>query len=267
MPSSSAVATVTISSTVFVTPSPVVSSSIATTASSSAAASSALPTCYRTDLGIGPLATGLPNIACVTNQADNDDFFQALPLPFNVSIFGTTASNIFISTNGVSIPTHPNSRTNTSQFITTGVGSSQYNHQHLPTNIFDSGVTGIIMPYWTDLAFDLKTTATTSMGAYYILTSTSVAIEWVSAPNYDDTQPVIMSVSYSTATPGAWTFRYYNMFDSGASGTVGIQGPGGSSAQYLQYSVDSSTGAESAGTQVVCSGIAGTCVASTFSLS
>jgi hypothetical protein len=119
------------------------------------------------------------------------------------------------------------------------------------------------MPLWTDLSYDQRTTATTSQGAYYVLTSQSISVEWIGHCNYDSDDnpcPVQFSLTYVTAAPGVWTYRYYNIYDDGASGAVGIQGP--NYQQATQFSLDRSR--VPAGTQVICDTNLGVCTSSSF---
>lgn len=111
----------------------------------------------------------------------------------------------------------------------------------------------------------MKTTDTTSEGAYYILTSESISLEWVGHCNYGDasTCKTQFSLDYAKNAPGIWRFRYYSVFDSGRSATVGVQGPG--YVRSTQFSLDQPKVA--AGTQVTCDTSGqGICVSSSFTL-
>jgi hypothetical protein len=125
------------------------------------------------------------------------------------------------------------------------------------------------MPLWTDLSYDMKAGGTnvwpdtTSQGAYYVLTSQSISVEWVGHCNYDseeDPCKTQFSLTYVTAAPGVWTYRYYDIYDNGASAAVGIQGPNYQRA--TQFSLEQRR--VPAGMQVVCDTNLGTCVGSTF---
>lgn len=240
--------------------------SSSTTSSSAAPAG---PTCYRSDLHIGPMATGVPKIACITNVAWSDDYFSLLSLPFNVTVFQQSASDVYLSTNGVSVLLPPKSMPDLLshlQFLSLGQGSSQVQNYPLPANIFESTLTGIALPLWTDIVYDMKDQATNSGGVYYVQTANSIAFEWVGHCNYDSFAncPLQFSATYTTTAPGVWTFRYYNVYDNGASATVGMQGPGKGS-QAIQFS--NMAAREGAGTQIVCDTVTlNTCVASTFVL-
>ena len=84
-------------------------SSVAVTTSSSSSSSVATgPTCYRTDLHIGPMATGVSSVSCITVTSHVDDYFGTVTLPFNMTIFSITSTHVWLSTNGVSISPHEN---------------------------------------------------------------------------------------------------------------------------------------------------------------
>ena len=118
------------------------------------------------------------------------------------------------------------------------------------------------MPLWTDLQYDMKSTNTNSQGAYYILTASTISVEWLGHCNYSniDRCKFQFSLAYSTALPGVWTFRYYDVFGDGLGATVGVQGPNYGRATQFSYDADKVP----AGTQVVCDTNAGTCVSSRF---
>jgi hypothetical protein len=125
------------------------------------------------------------------------------------------------------------------------IGTSQFDNEPLPSSNFDTGLNGIVFPFWSDMEMDA---APSGDGVWYWANSTYAAFEWIAHAAYDVNTRFQFSAEYNAATQSVWVYKYYVVADSGTSATIGLQG--GRSGPAVQYSFDEALAP--AGTMVTC---------------
>ncbi|KAL5044608.1 hypothetical protein BDW71DRAFT_185855 [Aspergillus fruticulosus] len=151
---------------------------------------------------------------------DVDDKVFQLDLPFAVSLYGHSSSTLWVVDNGMICLDQPPTASPAS--VRTG--------QQLP---FRDGLAPYsLFPLWKDL----KITRGKPHGIYYDVEgdapNRTLTIEfYVTRYNMED-QYFHFLVIVEEARPNVATFRYFDVQDEGAEGTVGVQGP----QNYKQFS-------------------------------
>lgn len=151
-----------------------------------------------------------------------DDGYFNLNLPFPISLYGQSSSNIWIGVNGwVSV---------------SGDQSSNYYNVQLPTgNLVDNA----FIAYWSDLFVY----AGTAQGLFYTVYGSApnrrVAFEWYTSVYRDPTGYYHFVATMQEEAPGRVTYDYYEInprpgtTNEGVLGTVGVQrNSQGRSAQF-----------------------------------
>jgi hypothetical protein len=101
--------------------------------------------------------------------------------------------------------------------ISIGSGTSEYSASSLPANYVPSYS---IFPYWDDTFIYQGQ----PQGLFYLIEGTKISIECYLSHYGDARQYYHYIVVYDSATPGIFTYSYYQISDSGISATVGVQG-------------------------------------------
>ncbi|OIW26518.1 hypothetical protein CONLIGDRAFT_476211 [Coniochaeta ligniaria NRRL 30616] len=179
-----------------------------------------------------------------TSPYNIDDTFYKVSLPFPISIYGVSSADVFVAINGlifVQDPTGPVVTADTSA----ADASKQVGYTNGPFPQYCPGFTGSYwcssaLPYYTVAPFwdDLYIYANTLQGLYYevdgMAPHRSVTFEWYTSHYQAPTEYYHFTITFSEASPGAWTAAYYQISDSGSSASVGLQG--GAGGPFAQYS-------------------------------
>lgn len=177
------------------------------------------------------------------NSTTDDDDYGVVCLPFAITLFGVSSPVANPSTNGL---------------LSLADGTPSFSNVQLPAAFADPLVQAVAYPLWCDLAI----TANTSQGIYYWNNASYVMFEWLLAASCCPNLIARFSMSYdSLNSPGVVTFAYYQVFDSGGSATVGVQGS--QEGPDVQWDYDGSA-LVPAGTTVVCDTNVGSCSSGTF---
>ncbi|KAL4946455.1 hypothetical protein BDV06DRAFT_218385 [Aspergillus oleicola] len=160
-------------------------------------------------------------VGSLTGAPDNiDDQSFTLDVPFPITLYDHSSSTLQINDNGmICLDTPP-----TASIASVRTG------QNLPYR--DSMAPYTLFPLWKDL----KITAGKPHGIYYDVEgeegNRELTIEfYVTRYNMED-QYFHFLVVFEESRPGVVTYRYYDVQDGGAEGTVGVQGP----REYNQFS-------------------------------
>ncbi|CAF4911689.1 unnamed protein product, partial [Rotaria socialis] len=147
-----------------------------------------------------------------------DDAYVTISLPFSITLYGYTTSSASVQSNGC---------------VCLSGCSSDYTNGPLPSGSF-SGPTAF--GYWDDLFIF----AGTSQSVYYGTTGTypnrNLVFEFYMAHFGASTLYYHFQIVFFEATPNVVRYLYYQVSDSGASCTIGVQGSG--SGPSMTYSVD-----------------------------
>ncbi|CAF1679053.1 unnamed protein product [Rotaria magnacalcarata] len=147
-----------------------------------------------------------------------DDNFYGVTLPWNITLYNTSTSFVYVTTNGV---------------ICLGLCSSAYTETALPAAPF-SGVTAL--PYWDDLFIY----ANTSQGIYYgtegNAPNRTLIFECYMSHYNQASQYYHFQVVFFEAAPGIVQYKYFSASGGGISCTIGVQAS--SSGSFIQYSFD-----------------------------
>ncbi|KAF4305292.1 putative subtilase family serine protease protein [Botryosphaeria dothidea] len=148
-----------------------------------------------------PSATALISAELFSNQ---DDEVRNVSLPFQMTLYGTSASTVYVSTNGI-LSFEPAPAWDTTILLTTKLPSIA------------------VAPYWTDLSIPFQEF---TRGVWYAFdTSTNTfLVEWIieKAGNMDEMYH--FQLEYRGATPGVVVFRYFVVGENGKGAGIGMQG-------------------------------------------
>ncbi|KAF5544750.1 hypothetical protein FMEXI_6389 [Fusarium mexicanum] len=152
------------------------------------------------------------------SESTNDDSARSIVAPFPIGVFGTSSTNVFVTTNGM---------------ISLGDYSLSYANDELPVNSLPATS---IMPYWDDLTIRAGACNT---GIYYDVYQSdrgnTLTIEWqLGSVGLGASTGEHFSASFYQDFPGVVRFEYYQTTKHGSSATVGLQ----NDQQFSQYSVN-----------------------------
>ncbi|KAK5745991.1 hypothetical protein LTR17_001121 [Elasticomyces elasticus] len=200
------------------------------------------------------LASPTPIIGDAVNGSPNsyDDQAFAVTLPVNISLYGQSSANVWVSTNGVVGITQL--QQNSANFVNQPLpwfGMPNCANQNYTDPV--SGATinqcfgdTMALALWDDLFIY----AGTQQGIYYEVDgeigTRNTTFEFYHSHYSDDNQYYHFLMTFFEDRPGVVTFRYLDVSDNGCSATVGIQSssygvnnPGNSysgAINYVQYS-------------------------------
>ncbi|EOD45038.1 putative subtilase family serine protease protein [Neofusicoccum parvum UCRNP2] len=185
------------------------SSATATTATAQAPGSPRCGTGGSPTLRIpSPRATALLSADLFSNM---DDEVRNVSLPFPMTLYGTSATTVFVSSNGI-LSFSP---------------SNSWETALLPSNKLGDVA---VAPYWTDLSVPFQEF---TYGIWFAVDAGAgtLVVEWIigKAGNMDEMYQ--FQVLYERAMPGVVTFRYFVVGANGKGVGIGVQG-GGKGAQF-----------------------------------
>ena len=158
--------------------------------------------------------TGTP-----TNLSDDGEYWG---IPFSFTFYGVTYDTIGISANGALI------------LFDDDLG---YNNQPLPYYSTTYSHIQLICLFWDDM----NPASSSSDNIYFEVIGNQLVIEWHDVVQFSQTTPMTFEVILDGNT-GDILFQYQDVYDSGSSATVGIQGDTTvSPAWYLQYSYNTAS--------------------------
>lgn len=147
------------------------------------------------------------------SPSNYDDVWATFPAPFPLTFYNVTSSDIRFSINGfIALDEDP---------------QRSFRNQPLPVAASDSTADFLpntaILPYWDDLYITTGTLA----GIYYEVQGAApdrnITFEFYLESYSEAGSFYHFDLVYEEAVPGVATFRYYQVFDSGSSATVGAQ--------------------------------------------
>ena len=145
--------------------------------------------------------------AIFARAANHDDELAVVSMPWAIAICGNSSTRITISVNGV-----------LGQGITTGYAPST-----LPQYSQLSPAGYAVLPFWADLYI----TANTSQNVLYQIDGTSpsrtVTFEYYTSYYNQANQYYHFQILFYENRANSFTYRYYNITDSGINAVVGYQ--------------------------------------------
>ncbi|KAH7036443.1 hypothetical protein B0J12DRAFT_265966 [Macrophomina phaseolina] len=148
-----------------------------------------------------PSATALLSADLFSNM---DDEVRSVGLPFAMMLYGTSASTVYISTNGI-LSFEPTIAWDASLLPSTNLPSIA------------------AAPYWTDLSIPFQEF---TWGIWYSLdtSANALVVEWIlgKAGNLDEIYQ--FQLEYRSAAPGVLVYRYFVVGGNGKGAGVGVQG-------------------------------------------
>ncbi|KAK0644898.1 hypothetical protein DIS24_g8457 [Lasiodiplodia hormozganensis] len=152
----------------------------------------------------------------------SDDNYYRLELPFAISAYGVSSSVVYLTDNSVLF--WPSS--DSSQNI-----GWEYTNQPLPYSTSSFG-SAALFGLWDDLYVYYGT----NQGIYYDVTgavgSRTVLFEFYTSAFSRSNEYYHFTITMTENNPGVAVYRYYDVYQSGYSATVGAQKRGGQSVQY-----------------------------------
>ncbi|OJD39059.1 carbohydrate-binding-like protein [Diplodia corticola] len=152
----------------------------------------------------------------------SDDNYYRLELPFSISIYGISSSVVYLTDNSVLYWPSSDAAYNYGW---------EYTNQPLPysTNSFGNAA---LFGLWDDLYVYRGT----NQGIYYDVTGAvgdrTVVFEFYTSAYSRSTEFYHFTITMTESNPGVAVYRYYDVYQSGYSATVGAQKRGGSAVQY-----------------------------------
>ncbi|KAL6720505.1 hypothetical protein ACLMJK_002429 [Lecanora helva] len=213
------------------------------TPASSSSASSTTSICPPTIV----LASPTPIVGSLHGSQESvDDASYELDLPFQMQMFDYASSKVFVSTNGVSLSFHPfpatgNTLTHlpSSQILSLDNGTNAFQNVCPPSKGTRADHPAYAIPDYSAFPFfdDTYVYKFSPQGIYYeygtfangSTTPTAVSFEYYMSHYFNNTQYYHYTVFYDSASPGQFTYRYYQISDDGFSSTVGVQNNNASS--------------------------------------
>jgi hypothetical protein len=143
--------------------------------------------------------------AIFDSTANHDDDLASRVMPFNISLCGYSFNNVTVSVNGV---------------LGSNITNS-YSPAALPQY---SSMTGYAaLPFWADLYINQGT----SQGIYYEVDGSSpsrlLTFEYYASYYNQSSQYYHFQILFYENRTGSFTYKYYNITDSGANAVVGYQ--------------------------------------------
>ncbi|GME43160.1 carbohydrate-binding-like protein [Neofusicoccum parvum] len=149
------------------------------------------------------------------HNTNSDDNYYRLDLPFPISAYGVSSSTVYLSDNSV--------------LYWGGGNGGYYVNYALPYGAFGQAA---LFGLWDDLYVYYGT----DQGIYYDVTGTvgsrKVVFEFYTSAYVRPTEFYHFTITMYENNPGVAVFKYYNVFSSGYSATVGAQKTGGNFVQY-----------------------------------
>ncbi|KAK4970671.1 hypothetical protein LTR42_007647 [Elasticomyces elasticus] len=200
------------------------------------------------------LASPTPIVGDAVNGSPNsyDDQAFAVTLPVNISLYGQSSANVWVSTNGVVGITQL--QQNSANFVNQplpwfgmpGCANQNYTDPVSGATVNQCFGDTMALALWDDLFIY----AGTQQGIYYEVDgevgTRNTTFEFYHSHYSDDNQYYHFLMTFFEDRPGVVTFRYLDVSDNGCSATVGIQSssygvnnPGNSYSganNYVQYS-------------------------------
>ncbi|KAF5672321.1 peptidase s8 s53 subtilisin kexin sedolisin [Fusarium heterosporum] len=161
----------------------------------------------------------------IFGTAFNDDDSRQVTLPFAISAFGSSGSDIYVSTNG---------------FVTvnSNTGSSSFSNQPLP---YDNVASVSIFPYWDDLAISGDGQDRIEYEVSGDSGQRIVTINWcVKTLSQQDQKSNQFTATFYENDEGIALFRYYKTTQGGSSATVGGQNYDANDFVQYEYNQDDS---------------------------
>ncbi|KKY20496.1 putative carbohydrate-bindinglike protein [Diplodia seriata] len=174
-----------------------------------------------TTLTIPAVLLSSPTTIVSGRNTYSDDNYYRLELPFAITAYGLSSTVVYLTDNSV-------------LFWPSSSGYNvgwEYTNQPLPYSTSSFG-DAALFGLWDDLYVYQGT----NQGIYYDVTGAvgdrTVVFEFYTSAYGRSTEFYHFTITMTEANPGVAVYKYYDVYQSGYSATVGAQKRGGSSVQY-----------------------------------
>jgi hypothetical protein len=140
------------------------------------------------------------------------------------------------------------------------LGSSQFANEGLPSSSLPPYTAAI---FWDDMNVPAGS-STLPEGIFYEVDGAVMTFEWILSRAYADCEFYQFQLVYNSSVPGVFNFKYFVLGNNGQSASIGLQGVGNTSTDFVQYALYSAT-AVRPGLMVTCNtNTVQNCTTSTF---